>query len=154
MDKKSKLILALLLFIVVLLALFVAFISYKVATIESSINNLASQKQVLPKVINGTNGVDGVNGVSIKGEIGDNGRDGKDSHSTNTVIERNFYTPVVGPEGKPGKDGASSELRLNPETKDLEAKSNKDKFWNTLIPCSDLMRVCPGEIIEEAIGKK
>lgn len=151
MDKKSKLILALLLFIIALLAIFVGFISYKVATIENSIHSLASQKQITPMVVNG---IDGKDGISIKGDPGSNGNDGQDSLSTSTVIEKTFYTPTAGPEGKAGKDAASQEIRINPETKDLEAKREDVSFWSTIIPCSELLRVCPVETIEAVIGGK
>lgn len=157
MDRKSKLIVLLLLLVVCLLTVLVSFATYKVATIETAMNNLANQKQMIPKVINGIDGKDGEPGLSIKGNAGEDGRNGTDSISTSTVIEKIIYVPEKGKEGSPGKDGLNApvqEIRINPETKNLESKKNTDRYWVTMINCIDLLKVCPGEIIEEAIGKK
>lgn len=157
MDKKSKFIILLLLLVVCLLTVLVSFVTYKVSTIETSMNNLANQNNTMLKVTNGIDGKDGAPGISIKGDTGISGRDGLNSISNNTVIEKIIHVPEKGKDGNPGKDGVNApvqEIRINPETKDLESKKNTDRYWITMINCVDLLKVCPGEIIEEAIGKK
>ena len=153
MDKKSKLILALLLIIIALLAFGVYFLSYKVATIENSIQNIADVQKLAPKVINGQDGADGKNGSDgVAGLDGRNGINGLDSKST--YVEKTFYTPVAGPQGEPGKDAPAQEIRVNPETKDLETKKTNDGFWFTLIPCSQLLKSCPTDTVTEIAGDK
>jgi hypothetical protein len=142
MDNKSKLILGLILLIILLLALGVFFLSYKIATIENLTKNIAEVQKVQPKVINGTDGKDGNHGAN--GVDGLNGRDGSDSLSTHRI--ETFYTPIAGPQGiqgEKGQDGATQQVRLNPETKNLESKSSNEKFWNIIIPCAELLKDCP-----------
>ncbi len=153
MDKKSKLILALLLIIIALLAFGVYYLSYKVATIENSIQNIADVQKLAPKIINGKDGVDGKNGSDgVAGLDGRNGVDGIDSKST--YIEKTFYTPIPGPQGEPGKDAPVQEIRINPDTKNLESKSSSDRYWYTLVPCSQLLKSCPTDTITEIAGDK
>jgi len=67
----------------------------------------------------------------------------------NTVIKE---VPLMGERGIDGKDGVDGkngqdapyqEIRINDETGDLETKLNTTKFWETLIPCSNLQVGCP-----------
>lgn len=82
-----------------------------------------------------------------------NGKDGLNAVSysvTRTVIQE---VPIKGDPGASGKDGIDGkdgadapfqELRVNQESGDLESKLSSDKYWITLIPCSELKTSCPG----------
>jgi len=73
------------------------------------------------------------------------------SITNNTVKE----VPLVGTAGKdgadglPGKDGINGEdapvqqIRVNPDNGDMESKMSNQKFWETLVVCSDYRTVCP-----------
>lgn len=138
MDKKSKLTLTLLLVIIALLSAGVYYLSYKVSTIESSLVNIAKDAKSRPMVINGVDGTDGVDGIAVDGK---DGRDGVDSVSTHT--KEVYYTPLAGPPGAKGEDAEQQEIRINPDTKDLESKKSKERYWSTLIPCIELLKSCP-----------
>lgn len=141
-------------FIIALLAVFVGFISYKVATIETSIHVIANQKQVIPQVINGIDGKDGARGIT--GKNGLDGKNGKDSQST--YLKEVFYTPtdvIKGEKGDPGvagKDAPVQEIRINPETKNLETKTTADRYWFIIVSCSEMLKSCPGDSITENTG--
>lgn len=153
MDKKGKVTLALLLVIIALLSIGVFYLSYKVSTIESSITEIAenSKQKISPiKPVDGKDGVNGTNGLD--GIAGKNGLNGKDSASTHT--KEIIYTPVPGPQGESGKPADSDTVRVNPATGDLEKKKESDFFWTTMVPCSNLLKVCPGDVVTESASGK
>lgn len=154
MDKKAKILLFVILSVVVLLAVLVFFASYKIASIETQYKSLAEGVKNI-KVIDGVNGNDGKNGLN--GSNGLNGRDGNDSLSTH-LIEKIYVQPPAeigktGEKGADGKDAPIQEIQINPDTKDLETKSTNDRFWKTLIPCAELLKSCPGEIVTKVEQK-
>jgi len=71
---------------------------------------------------------------------------------TNNIVKE---VPLIGEKGEPGADGVdgvngidginapTQELRINPETGDLESKYSNWWFWTPLIPCSELKVGCP-----------
>lgn len=141
MDKKGKITLSLLLVIIALLSVGVYYLSYKVSTIESSLIQIANDAKNTPIVVNGVDGVDGRDGLN-----GFNGKDGTNGvNSISTHTKEVYYTPIEGPIGPKGDDAVQQEIRINPETKDLESKTSKDRYWLTLIPCVELLRSCPQE---------
>ena len=147
MDKKSKVILFLILGSVILLFAIVFYASYQIASIKTNYDQLAESVKSI-KVINGIDGTDGKPGLNgSNGYDGLNGVDGKDSVSTS--IKETFYMQLPAKQGEKGKDGVegaegpSTEIQLNPTTKDLETKKSNEKFWTTIIPCAELLRSCP-----------
>lgn len=52
---------------------------------------------------------------------------------------------VNGKDGANGKDGQTQQIRINPDTGDLENKYSDWWVWNILIPCSELKTSCPGQ---------
>ena len=82
--------------------------------------------------VNGTNGVDGINAVSF------------------SITElRIKEVPLVGTPGKDGvdglngADGPAQAIRVNPDTKNIENKYTTDKYWITLVECSEYRLECP-----------
>jgi len=78
---------------------------------------------------NGSNGVDGINAVSF-------------SVTQLTIKE----VPLVGKDGLDGKNGVDApvqQLRVNPDTKDIENRLSSDKYWGTLVVCSEYRIECP-----------
>lgn len=149
MSKRDKILIALALFGILCLALITYFVSDKIATLQTTITNIAQIQKLKPNVYNGTDGKDG---ESIKGADGLNGVDGKNGQdSQSTYIERNTIeqVPLAGTEGQPGKDAPMQETRINPETGDLETRMENDAFWNVLIPCDQLMKSCPTPAVTE-----
>lgn len=144
MSKKEKLILvAILLFVISLFAI-VFYASFRIASIETNYQNLADSIKNI-KVINGIDGQDGKPGLNGSNGInGSNGVNGINAISTNT-IERHYVQlpPEQGRDGQNGADGPSTDIQLNPQTRDLETKKSNEKFWTVLIPCSELLRSCP-----------
>lgn len=154
MDKRAKILLSVILSLVALLAVLVFFASYKIASIETQYKNLAEGVRNI-KVINGIDGSDGKNGLN--GSNGLNGKDGNDSLSTH-LVEKIYLQPPAeigktGEKGADGKDAPTQEIQINPETKDLETKSTNDRFWKTLVPCAELLRTCPSEVITKVEQK-
>lgn len=143
MDKKSKIILFLILGSVILLFGIVFYASYQIASIKTNYDNLAESVKNI-KVINGINGKDGNDG---KNGYGINGTNGKDSIST--ITKEIYYVQPPpqkgesGRDGKAGKDAEVQQIQINPETKDLETKMSGERYWTTLIPCAELLRTCP-----------
>ncbi len=62
------------------------------------------------------------------GQNGLNGRDGQD-----------------GKDGLSGKDGRELLIQVNPETGDIETKYSDDSFWQVLLPCEAIQKVCEVE---------
>lgn len=145
MTRRDKIMIGLMLIIILLLAVGVFSLTNKIATLESSIQLVANSRNVKPQVYNGTDGKDG---ISIKGENGtdgSNGIDGKDSVSTYSKEVIIKEVPIVGAPGKDGMDGKDAdkqEIRINPETGDLESKDSSWRLWTTLIPCNELKVSC------------
>jgi len=154
MSTSKKIIYVLVLTVIFLLVILVSFITYKVATIENSLNIIIQQQDSL-KVIKGINGKNGY--TPIKGIDyfdGAPGKDGTNAISTNTVVEKDTTTvqevPLQGTQGAqgepgtPGKDAPELEIQIDPTTGNLETKYSTDAIWNTLVPCQQLLVSCPG----------
>lgn len=136
--------------IILLLAIGVFSLTNKIATLESSIQNVANAKTIEPII---HHGIDGKDGLSIKGDTGNKGEDGKDSQSTKTQETIIKEVPIV-VHGKDGADGVSPpelEIQINPETGDLETKKSNYKFWTTLIPCNELKVSCVKDVITKPV---
>lgn len=145
MDKKDKLILGAILLLVIFLFGIVIFASFRIASIETNYQNLATSVKNI-QVVNGKDGIDGENGLD--GSNGLNGLNGKDAISTQT-IEKYFtqLPPEKGEDGKAGKDAQEIQIQINPETKDLETKKSDERYWTLLVPCVELLRSCPNTTI-------
>lgn len=136
--------------IVLVLSLFsVVFVaSFRLASIETNYNNLAESIKNI-KSIDGIDGKDGKPGLN-----GSNGVDGVNgTNSISEHLKETFYVPlppekgVKGDDGKNGVDGESQQIQINPTTKDLEVKRSSERFWTVLVPCSELIKSCPGVTI-------
>jgi len=42
-----------------------------------------------------------------------------------------------------GADGREQRIQVNPDTKNIEAKMSGDKYWETLVSCSEYRLECP-----------
>ena len=50
---------------------------------------------------------------------------------------------VDGIPGKDGIDGSYQEIRVNTDTRDIETKQSTNRFWETLVVCSEYRVECP-----------
>ncbi len=143
MDKKTRLLFVTMLILIALLVFGALWLSQKVVSLENSTNNIAVQlKNIrLPVAINGQDGKDGEQGIT-----GKSGVDGKDGQNAVSVFNtETFYIdrPTNGIDGQQGPAGPTQDIRINPDTKDLETKPSDSSFWQVLVPCSELLRSCP-----------
>lgn len=135
---KNKVIVALVASVILLAIGFMALLTYKVATLENNNKNLAVKFELaldkINKLEDGKDGYTPIKGVDYSdGKDGVNGKDGKNSVSTHTseTIVRQEQIALF------------KDVRINPETKSLEAKLSTDQFWEILIPCEELLVGCP-----------
>lgn len=150
MDKKNKALLITILTLVVLLFCAVFYASFQIASIQTNYDNLAESVKNI-KVIDGVDGNDGKDGKNGIGINGLDGKNGVDSLSTHTIETYYVHPPAEkgekGADGEKGKDAPIQEIQINPETKDLQIKKSTDRYWTTLIPCSELLKQCPDVVI-------
>lgn len=97
-----------------------------------------------PIVYVGKDGITPKKGIDYRD--GDNGADGINAISFNKTVVKDV--PLIGETGKAGvngKDARELQIRVNPNTKNIETKYDTDAFWNTLLMCSELQSGCPNQ---------
>jgi len=74
----------------------------------------------------GKNGANGLNSISFV--------------TTETVVKE---VPLIGLQGEKGIDAAELQIRINPDSSDIETKYSNQRFWSPLVVCSNYRLVCP-----------
>lgn len=105
--------------------------------VETQLTMQKQQPMDLPEPIPGKDGRDGIDGQD--------GTDGKDG--VTTTIERRITEVVTvpgekGDQGEQGLRGRELQIQLNTETGNLETKYEGDDFWQTVVPCVELLTRC------------
>ena len=112
----------------------------EIESLKDSVNNKTNKVVVYQ-------GQDGY--TPVKGKDYFDGAAGVNSMSysiSNTVVKE---VPLVGERGPAGENGINGldapvqEIRINPDTGDLESKLTGYKFWQTLVSCNQLQVGCP-----------
>ena len=122
--------------------LYVSQTKNELALLSESIDNKTSQVVVY----------EGKNGYTpVKGKDYFDGAAGINAMSytvSNTVIKE---LPIIGPQGPAGNNGVDGingqdapiqEIRINPETGDLQSKMSNERYWSVLVLCRQLQVGC------------
>lgn len=110
--------------------------------IDGEIKNVRLQvaNTDVPQHITGKDGADGQDGKD-----GANGKNGQDGVTTLLTVHETVVTPgQKGDKGDKGEPGVSVDIRVNPQTGDIEKYYGDDDFGEVLIPCGLLLKGCTG----------